>query len=337
MGTGILVNLSPESNPNAPPFAIITKDRTVVGRCGDITMDTSKGKEISKRHTIFYRHFAKSGEKWVVEDRKSLNGTFINGKRIQRSYISHGDEIVFGGGAAFHVGETVLSTAAAECRYVFYLLPHTVKIDHNIDLNKHINVDADPDDCCAICYSPLCAPQILPCGHSFCIGCIREWANSCIKNTRQCVCPMCRKPFMPTALHLEEAHITQNHIHIKTIEPLLFDVNCVSVHQLRKYNVLKKLTMRQKKKYTELFERVKENNSRRALFLHLTHATCSYLLNADDDQLQNFISNFGGNIYDDHNALISTALRMLFERFVVYYKPPIEQPPYTTRPSQRIF
>ncbi len=48
-------------------------------------------------------------------------------------------------------------------------------------------------DKCLICLEPPRAPTRLPCGHSFCGGCVGELRSKGVSET----CPLCRAPLPP--------------------------------------------------------------------------------------------------------------------------------------------
>ena len=56
-------------------------------------------------------------------------------------------------------------------------------------------VQHDHSKNCAICRDEMDAPQILPCGHEYCLGCITEWLT-----TQEC-CPYCRRKVTVAELH----------------------------------------------------------------------------------------------------------------------------------------
>jgi diguanylate cyclase (GGDEF)-like protein len=69
----------------------IERSEYIIGRSTecDFVLD---GKEVSRRHTrIFYEN-----DKFKIEDLKSTNGTYLNGKRIDITDLHHGDEIKIG-------------------------------------------------------------------------------------------------------------------------------------------------------------------------------------------------------------------------------------------------
>jgi len=67
-------------------------------------------KAISKRHAMFEI----SGEQAIIKDVGSSNGTFVNGKKVQKAVLSHNDEISFGLSIAKVVLEGAPLPAAVE-------------------------------------------------------------------------------------------------------------------------------------------------------------------------------------------------------------------------------
>jgi hypothetical protein len=66
-------------------------DRTTIGRspdCGIFLDDVT----VSRKHAVLVRE----GDRWVIEDGGSLNGTFVNRKRVDRAELADGDEVQIG-------------------------------------------------------------------------------------------------------------------------------------------------------------------------------------------------------------------------------------------------
>jgi pSer/pThr/pTyr-binding forkhead associated (FHA) protein len=66
-------------------------DRLKIGRHPDNDI-VPKDAAVSKHHAIIER----VGEKLIVLDRESRNGTFVNGKRVQSTELSDDDIVKFG-------------------------------------------------------------------------------------------------------------------------------------------------------------------------------------------------------------------------------------------------
>jgi pSer/pThr/pTyr-binding forkhead associated (FHA) protein len=64
---------------------------TKIGRglSADVHIDDAS---VSRRHA---RIVERSGRAWLLDDR-SMNGTYVNGKRVDAAILSNGDEIVLG-------------------------------------------------------------------------------------------------------------------------------------------------------------------------------------------------------------------------------------------------
>jgi len=66
-------------------------DRTTIGRSPDceVFLDDVT---VSRKHAVLVRE----GDRFQVEDLSSLNGTFLNRKRIEKSAVEDGDELQIG-------------------------------------------------------------------------------------------------------------------------------------------------------------------------------------------------------------------------------------------------
>jgi pSer/pThr/pTyr-binding forkhead associated (FHA) protein len=66
-------------------------DRTTIGRSPDceVFLDDVT---VSRKHAVLVRQ----GERFEVEDLSSLNGTFLNRKRIEKAPLEDGDELQIG-------------------------------------------------------------------------------------------------------------------------------------------------------------------------------------------------------------------------------------------------
>ncbi|TNY36345.1 FHA domain-containing protein [Thermomonospora catenispora] len=87
-GTALLVV---KRGPNAGSRFLLDKDRTSAGRHpeSDIFLDDVT---VSRRHAEFARH----GGTFSVRDVGSLNGTYVNRRRIDQAGLSGGDEVQIG-------------------------------------------------------------------------------------------------------------------------------------------------------------------------------------------------------------------------------------------------
>ena len=64
-----------------------------------ITIGRTPGNDLVIDNLAVSGHHAKvyyDGEKFVLEDLNSLNGTFVNSQRVRKSFLKHGDEVLIG-------------------------------------------------------------------------------------------------------------------------------------------------------------------------------------------------------------------------------------------------
>jgi S1-C subfamily serine protease len=67
----------------------------VIGRRADadLRFDPDRDLDVSARHAAIVR----DGERWLLRDLDSRNGTFVNGRRVREAELHDGDRIMFGG------------------------------------------------------------------------------------------------------------------------------------------------------------------------------------------------------------------------------------------------
>jgi len=87
-GTGLLLVMR---GPNAGSTFRLDNELTTAGRHpdSDIFLDDIT---VSRRHVEFYRE----GTRFTVRDVGSLNGTYVNGSRIEEAELAGGDEVQIG-------------------------------------------------------------------------------------------------------------------------------------------------------------------------------------------------------------------------------------------------
>jgi hypothetical protein len=80
-----------QRGPNAGSRFLLDKDLTTVGRHpdSDIFLDDVT---VSRRHA----EFSREGDRFLVRDVGSLNGTYLNRERIESTPVSSGDEVQVG-------------------------------------------------------------------------------------------------------------------------------------------------------------------------------------------------------------------------------------------------
>lgn len=314
MSRAIFIKTSQVLNPHSPYNILVDADQTRFGRRGDVKLDTISGHEVSRVHSILYRRDANDIFIWIIEDNKSLNGTFVNGKKIYRTVLHHGDEVVFGGGSTFQVGDKVHTTDNAECRYKFYILAPKVQFDKSINLKGIIDPE-NPNNVCSICYSSMIASESLPCGHSFCLSCIHEWSRVCTKSLRPCICPLCRTPFNKSQLTPDEGVLTAKKLLISSVEPILRELDYEKIDEIKRLTIFKEWDMLVKEKFWSCYNMVKYKEIRKLLFLHLVGATFERVSKQPVKKLQIALENLDGEPGSEHDQLVNHLLRRIFHLF----------------------
>jgi hypothetical protein len=291
MGRAVLVRTSVPPNPFAPAVVILSAQTTSVGRRGDVRMDTPSRRQVSKLHLSIHRRLRHGIEIWLVEDHESVNGTFVNSRKVKVQRLFSGDEIVIGAGPNFMTGDVLKSTDSAFCRYCFYTIDPMVQFGPKVDPNASIR-DDQSRDVCSICYEPIVAAEVLPCGHRFCLDCIQQWAERCRRDCRCAVCPMCRATFLQSQITPAEATLSGDEMLVWSVEAMLRDLKVRSCRVLKGVNIFKKWTCNHKKWFWAAFSRVAQKEPRRILFLFLTKATAAHVMAASLEELNQAMRNF---------------------------------------------
>ncbi len=86
----------------------LDKPSITIGRSGknDIVLDNMA---VSRKHARIYRE----GPRFIVEDLKSLNGTFVNSKKVSQWILSDNDQVLIGKHTLLFIEEDVQSTGKA--------------------------------------------------------------------------------------------------------------------------------------------------------------------------------------------------------------------------------
>lgn len=98
-GTGMLVVVR---GPNAGSRFLLDRETTTVGRHpdSDIFLDDVT---VSRRHAELSR--GEGGHKIIVKDLGSLNGSYVNGERVDERTLATGDELQIGRFKLLYVGD----------------------------------------------------------------------------------------------------------------------------------------------------------------------------------------------------------------------------------------
>jgi hypothetical protein len=289
MGFAVLVRLGADPACKTPPIAIVRGEVTTIGRRGDVRMDTPSGREISRIHATISRHEGNHKEHWILEDNSSVNGTFINGRKIHVRVLASGDEILFGGGPNYKLGDLLDCTTFSPCRYAFFPVDPLVNFAPHMDPNSS---KTEEKDVCAICYESIVAGEILLCGHTFCARCIGQWAEECRRCSRPSICPMCRNKFKRSELNACEFEMHDDRLEVSSLDPILNDLDMPSGRAVKAFNIFRKWTDEHKKWFWSAFSKL-EQWHRRVIFLHLTKATVAHVFQASESDILQAIENLG--------------------------------------------
>jgi pSer/pThr/pTyr-binding forkhead associated (FHA) protein len=88
--------LAPTPGTSLPVFTLDAVQPIVVGRADDCQV-TVADSGLSRQHSTIWNQ----DDQWWIRDEESLNGTFLNGEKIDGSQLLDGDVIDFGGNASF--------------------------------------------------------------------------------------------------------------------------------------------------------------------------------------------------------------------------------------------
>ena len=219
MEFALLVRLTNQENMKCPKCIYLRDKKTVLGRKGDIIIDTTRGKEISKKHAAITKVFQHFAYVWVIQDLGSMNGTFVNDRKVLTQTLNSKDEVVFGVPKQVCFGEKV-STSSCECRYRFLLPTPPISFTNCLETTTDLQTYNENDQC-SICFSNMIRKQKLPCGHMVCLSCIRRWVISCGQEMKPCLCPICRCPFSKSDIMINDVVVESGIIHVLSIESLL--------------------------------------------------------------------------------------------------------------------
>lgn len=305
-GVALLIRTSNIVNEKCPKCVLINQNRIRIGRHGDVRMDTNAGKEISKRHAEITRTLKRGVIRFFIEDLDSVNGTFVNCRKILKQQLVSKDDIIFGGGNRYCFGDILPQPEESECMYRF-IIPYTpANFSQCLDFDMEITDDGI-DECC-ICYTKRHKMQQLSCGHSFCVACLAHWAKECSKSMRPIVCPVCRCPFTRTEIENDQP-IIQNGVEIvRSIEPLLHMLSVKSVKEVQELDISKQWDQQKKEKFWRMNEIVNDFHSFKRSFHTLVNATYYQVLLLNEDQLKTVIVNLDGNLDELTEGLMEEAI-----------------------------
>ena len=127
-----------------------TQDRLVLGRGGPNAVDVQIAIRKDAREIISRRHaeICRTPEgNFVLRDLGAMNGTFVNGTKIDMVVLKDGDLIQFGGLAKLNVGES-FDTSDVNIRFRFHSITegkHTLRLQKEKKLNEPLSEHHEQD------------------------------------------------------------------------------------------------------------------------------------------------------------------------------------------------
>ena len=316
-GIAFLVRISKVENHKCPHCIIISKDTTKIGRHWDIHLDTNVGKEISKKHALIHRCYYNGDIHFIIEDNNSVNGTFVNGKKILKQKLKSKDTVIFGGGNKYKLGDIIEKQEDSECLYRFLLPQVPVDLSHCHDLNMVLD-DASCNEECCICYTTSHRMQRLSCGHSFCVSCLSKWARTCAKTLKPIVCPICRAPFHKADIEDDKSIILNGVEEIKSIEPLLRTLGIYSIETVKDLDITKPWDDDRKHTFWRYNDIVTDLGSIRRVFHTLVKVMYQQVLMMTEIELKTLLRNLDEQVNESdtrqtlrENAIATVAIKIM--------------------------
>lgn len=302
MSFAVLVKISIIDNPHAPNAIIFEQKRTMMGRRSEVQIDTNKSHEISKHHALMMHDKVNEKLCWLLEDRESLNGTFVNGRKILRQILHNKDEVIFGGGSSLKFSDVISPETSwlSECFYRFYTPEKPICFEKCSDLHVTLTDQEEIEECC-ICFVALHKMEALPCGHSFCSHCLNHWIKVCAKSMRPSLCPVCRRPFTRSDISQEDISIQNGKCMVNSIVPLLKTLKVKNIDEIECFKITERWDDSTKQKFWEIYELTNEHHSIQKIFRHYLGLTLDTIYNANMKELENINANLDGdpNLYEE--------------------------------------
>ncbi|EAX86516.1 hypothetical protein TVAG_274160 [Trichomonas vaginalis G3] len=308
--SAFLIRISDKPNATCPKAIILNKTETTIGRRGDVKMDTTKKKEVSKLHACIHRHIKYFDCYFTIDDLHSVNGTFINGQKIIRDELFHKDEVVFAGGNQYLVGDFLQNRQDLECVYRFILPEIEVDFSKCKDFNDEFSTDTENEECC-VCFSHSHKLIQLICGHYVCVSCLSKWSMSCFERLHTFRCPYCRHKLPKMDFGKDSAEMVNGIQIVYSIEPLLKTLNVARSDEVVKLSIRKRWTLQNRESFWSFNQKVSDSHNLRFSFHWLTECTLQQVLLFNEEELKNVICNLEGNIKNTHGKLLEEAVYLI--------------------------
>jgi hypothetical protein len=292
MDFAVLINTSLPVNPNCPRSVILSETTTTIGRYGNVKMDTVKTHEISKCHAAIQFRDVRGRCSWYVEDKFSLNGTFLNSTKIKERILKSEDELVFGGGSCFLYGDTIVSTDPAECRYKFLIPEPRMVFATNFDRYETLASEEECDECC-ICFLPMLVRTRLPCNHIYCRRCIGNWARKCKSKGDRFVCPVCREEYSEDMAKPPCIRLFDGEYVVNNVECFLRRIDMKNICDVEDLALCKEWDDGKREKFWSAYEKLRNSNKKLMLFRYLTRCSYRAVKEASSEELEEMAKNLG--------------------------------------------
>ena len=227
------------------------------------------------------------------------------------------DEIVFGGGACFHIGDKLISTDRSDTRFVFLSPLPSILFSNSINFEE-VLPKPDEADMCPICYEPLLKRLILPCGHVFCSKCLRMWTQKCILEHKPPQCPCCRMEFPHEDLLFGDTIYKGSVLHVQSLDPIIRKLGFLSAKEIMNLSLRTEWKDGMQEKYRECLSKLRKKPDRFLTFCALTNATYVQVRESPPEFLRIIIKNLSGNSQLEMPKLLEEALYLVYHNI---YKP----------------
>lgn len=313
----ILIRMSKRPNNNCPNAILLNKKEVCIGRRGDVKMDTSKMKEVSKYHARITRCIEHCHYFFVIDDLHSVNGTFVNRRKIIRDELAHKDEIVFAGGNQYLMGDQLNNVDNLDCVYRFVLPETEVNFANCQDFDNEFEIDEENIVCC-VCFAHYHRIVKLECGHHICVRCLAKWSRSCFESLKTLKCPTCRHKLVHQEIKQDSAEVINGVQHFHSIEPLCKTLNIKRIDEVTKLSIRKPWTIQEREQFWKFNEIVSDSHNLKYGFHWLTECSIQHVLKFNDDELRTLIENIEYRPCTLQDSLLEEALYLVTTKIMKF-------------------
>lgn len=311
--TAFLIKMSGRPNNNCPNTIVLNKNEITIGRRAEVKMDTSKRKEVSKMHACITRHIKYFDCYFTVDDLHSVNGTFVNRRKIIRDELIHKDEIVFAGGNQYLVGDFLQTVDDLDCVYRFIVPETEVDFSSCTDYNNEFDITKENEECC-VCFSYAHRLIELPCGHHVCVNCMQKWSLSCFERLHSLRCPYCRTKLPKMEIGKDSAEMVNGVQMVYSVEPLCKTLNVKKVDEIEKLSIHRRWTLQNREMFWDFNEKVFDSHNLKYSFHWLCECSLQQILTFNQEELRNIVENLEGSVKAMPGTLLEEALYLVSKK-----------------------